>query len=58
MHTIAFMKALFEKWKAKKKNRPLKVDVMDPEEYYLGGEAMIGPEILKERKLKQKRKKL
>jgi hypothetical protein len=52
------MKALFEKWKAKKKNRPLKVDVMDPEEYYLGGEAMIGPEILKERKLKQKRKKL
>ena len=50
-------KKAWEKWKAKKKNQLPKADVTDPEEYWLGGETMIGPEILKERKLKQKKKK-
>jgi hypothetical protein len=55
MHTITSMKSLFEKWRNKKK-KEIRPENVEPEEFWLGGETMIGPEILKERKLKQKRK--
>jgi hypothetical protein len=56
MYTITFMKALFEKWRNRKK-KEVRPENVEPEEFWLGGEAMIGPEVLRERKLKQKRKK-